>query len=85
MDRFNNLNRIKEIAKRLHATRLDGETLGDYLTNINTIYNDTILTVDYITITEDKGNVTGAVNRVTYADGSKEYYYWINRFAEKEL
>lgn len=79
------LQELKEMAQELDATRLDGDTLGDYLSNIDTIYNDTILALDYLTITENKGDVTGAVNRVIYADGSVEYYYWINRFAEKGL
>ncbi len=79
------LQELKEMAQEIDATRLDGDTFGDYLTNLNNIYNGEILKVDYIATAKDKDNILGALDKVTYTDNSIDYYYWINQFAEKGL
>ena len=79
------LKQLKEKAQSLRATRLDGDTFGDYLCRVNDIYNGPIEKVDYIATVEDRDNIIGAIDKVTYEDNSVDYYYWISSFAEKGL
>lgn len=79
------LQELKEKSQSLGATRLEGDMFGDYLCRVNDIYNGPIEKVDCIATVEDRDNIIGAIDKVTYEDNSVDYYYWINRFAEKGL
>ena len=79
------LQGLKETAKNLNAIRLEGDTFGDYLSRVNDIYNGPIEKVDYIATVEDRDNIIGAIDKVTYEDNSVDYYYWISSFAERGL
>lgn len=75
------LQELKEKAQSLGAIRLEGDTFGDYLCRVNDIYNGPI----EIATVEDRDNIIGAIDKVTYEDNSVDYYYWISSFAEKGL
>lgn len=79
------LQELKEKAQNLRATRLEGDTFGDYLSRVNDIYNGPMQKVDYIATVEDRDNIIGAIDKVTYEDNSVDYYYWISSFAERGL
>lgn len=79
------LQELKEKAQSLGATRLASNTFGDYLCRVNDIYNGPIEKVDYIASVDDRDNIIGAIDKVTYEDNSVDYYYWISSFAEKGL
>lgn len=79
------LQELKEKAQGLGAIRLEGDMFGDYLCRVNDIYNGPIEKVNYIATVEDRDNIIGAIDKVTYEDNSVDYYYWINSFAERGL
>ena len=79
------LQELKEKAQSLGATRLEGDMSGDYLCRVNDIYNGPIEKVDHIATVEDRDNIIGAIDKVTYEDNSVDYYYWVNQFAERGL
>lgn len=79
------LQELKEKAQSLRATRLVGNTFGDYLCRVNDIYNGPIEKVDCIATVEDRDNIIGAIDKITYEDNSVDYYYWISLFAERGL
>lgn len=79
------LQELKEKAQSLGAIRLEGDTFGNYLSRVNDIYNGPIEKVDHIATVEDRDNIIGAIDKVTYEDNSVDYYYWVNQFAERGL
>ena len=79
------LQELKEKAQSLRATRLEGDTFGDYLCRVNDIYNGPMQKVDYIATVKDRDNIIGGIDKVTYEDNSVDYYYWISSFAERGL
>ena len=79
------LQELKEKAQSLGGIILEGDTFGDYLCRVNDIYNGPMQKVDYIATVEDRDNIIGGIDKVTYENNSVDYYYWISSFAERGL